>query len=117
MSPALPSEPPAWISASGDDVLLRIKAVPGASREGVAGPLGDRLKIRVAAPPEGGKANRAIGALVARLLGVRPAAVTIEAGHGHAEKILRIAGRSRAAVVSALSRPGDRNPGRSSAAP
>jgi uncharacterized protein (TIGR00251 family) len=39
---------------------LRIKVVPSASRSEIVGPLGDRLKVRVAAPAEGGKANRAV---------------------------------------------------------
>jgi uncharacterized protein (TIGR00251 family) len=44
---------------------LRLKVVPGASRSAVAGPLGDRLEVRVAAAPEDGKANRAVCALLA----------------------------------------------------
>lgn len=64
-------------------IELRLKVVPGASRERIAGPLGDRLKLRVAAPAEGGKANRAAVELLAAWLGT---AVELVAGHGHAEK-------------------------------
>lgn len=71
---------------------LRIKAVPGASRDAVAGMLGDRLKIRVSAPPEGGKANKAIVALLARELGLKPAQVEIVAGHTNPEKTVRLTG-------------------------
>ena len=39
---------------------LEVKVVPGASRSEVTGWLGDSLKIRVAAPPERGKANAAV---------------------------------------------------------
>ena len=73
-------------------LLLRLKAVPGASRDAIAGPLGDRLKIRVSAPPEGGKANKAICALLASALGVRPADVEIVSGHASAEKTARVRG-------------------------
>ncbi|MCB9846121.1 MAG: DUF167 domain-containing protein [Phycisphaeraceae bacterium] len=73
-------------------MLLRVKAVPGSSRSAIAGRLGDRLKVRVSAPPEGGRANRAIRELLAEALGIAPAAVEVVSGHARAEKVVRIAG-------------------------
>jgi len=80
------------------DVLIAVKAVPGASRDAVAGRLGERLKVRVSAPPEGGKANKAICALLAAELGVRAADVEVVQGHSRAEKVVRVSGVSAAAV-------------------
>lgn len=79
------------IETRGDDVLIWIKAVPNASRDQVAGVVGDRLKVRVSAPPEGGKANKAIVRLLAKALGVKASAVTVEQGGSAAEKIVRVA--------------------------
>ncbi len=73
-------------------VLLAVKVVPGARRDGIAGRLGDRLKVRVAAPPEGGRANRAVCELIARELGVRASAVEVVSGHTSAEKTLLVKG-------------------------
>jgi uncharacterized protein (TIGR00251 family) len=73
-------------------MLLRVKAIPGARRDEIVGMLGERLKVRVAAPPEGGKANAAICALVARALGVSRRQVEVVRGHGSAEKVLRVTG-------------------------
>ncbi len=70
--------------------VIRVKAVPGASRDQIAGVLGDRLKVKVAAPPEGGKANKAICALIAKALGVKTAQVEIVSGATNPEKIVRI---------------------------
>ncbi|MGI9178416.1 MAG: DUF167 domain-containing protein, partial [Pirellulales bacterium] len=39
---------------------LRVKIVPGSSRNEIVGWLGDALKIKVTAPPEKGKANDAV---------------------------------------------------------
>ncbi len=64
--------------------------MPGASREQIAGPLGDRLKIRVSAPPEGGRANKAVCQLIARALGVKPKQVSIESGRSSARKTIRV---------------------------
>jgi uncharacterized protein (TIGR00251 family) len=77
-------------SASG--VLIRIKAVPGASRDQIAGLIGDRLKVRTSAPPEGGKANRAICRLLADAVGARPKDVVVAVGQTNPEKTIRIAG-------------------------
>ena len=73
-------------------IELAIKVVPGASRSAIAGVLGNRLKVRVAAPAEGGKANRALVRLLAEWLGVRD--VEIIAGGSSAEKIVRVTGLS-----------------------
>lgn len=77
-----------------EDGLVRVlvKAVPGATRDEVVGPLGDRLKIRVAAPPEGGRANRAICRLLAASLGVPVRDVEIASGTCRAEKSLLVRG-------------------------
>ena len=83
---------PSYARAVEGGLELAIKVVPGASRSGIAGVLGDRLKVRVAAPPEGGKANRALVEVLARWLGVRD--VEIIAGHSSAEKIVRVSGVS-----------------------
>lgn len=93
---------PGVISADGPDVLIRVKAVPGASRDGIAGRLGDRLKVRVTAPPEGGRANKAVCSLIAHALGVKPAQVTIEAGASSAQKTVRVAECDTATVEKML---------------
>lgn len=87
-----PSRLPAWASLDGGGVLIRVKAVPGASRDAIAGALGDRLKVRVSAPPEGGKANDAIRRLLAAALGVHDRAVQVVQGHGTPLKSLRVDG-------------------------
>jgi len=87
---------------SGGDVLLPVKAVPGASRDEITGVLGGRLKVRTSAPPEGGRANRAICALIAQRLGVKNGAVSIESGATAAEKVIRIAHVDVEAVRRAL---------------
>lgn len=80
------------VRADGADVLISVKAVPGAKRDEIAGMLGERVKVRVSAPPEGGKANAAICALIAGVLGVKKGAVRIERGAASAEKTVRVIG-------------------------
>lgn len=70
-----------------------MKVVPGAARSEVAGVLGDRLKVRVAAPAEGGKANRAVEKLLKDWLGATD--VEVVAGHSAAAKTVRARGVSR----------------------
>ncbi len=83
-------------------IELLVKVVPGASRTRIAGQLGNALKVAVAAPPEGGQANRALVALLAELLGVRKADVQIISGHSQPLKRVAIAGVSAATARQRL---------------
>jgi len=82
--------------------IVRVKVVPGASGDRIAGPLGGRLKVRVAAPPEGGKANRAVCRLIAAAVGVPERDVSVVAGHTRPQKAVAIEGVSRAAAIAGL---------------
>ncbi|MCU0281805.1 MAG: DUF167 family protein [Acidimicrobiia bacterium] len=73
-----------------DGVLVAVWVVPGASRSGVAGIHDGALRLRVAAPAEGGKANRAAAVLVARAFGARGGEVV--SGHAARRKDVLLAG-------------------------
>ncbi len=77
---------------SGNSCRLKVKAVPGASRTEIVGRLGDALKVRVAAPPEGGKANREILRLLAARLGLAAADVTLVSGAASPAKVVALRG-------------------------
>jgi uncharacterized protein (TIGR00251 family) len=83
-------------------VKLRVKVVPGASRDSVDGWLGDALKVRVAAPPERGKANTAVEAAIAAVLGVTVQSVRIISGHTSPRKVVEITGLSDQDVAARL---------------
>jgi len=84
-------------------VEITIKAVPGASRDRIVGPLGDALKVQVSAPPEKGKANQAIVELIAAALGVCSRSVTVVRGHTSPRKVLRVAVSASETVREKLS--------------
>jgi uncharacterized protein (TIGR00251 family) len=85
---------------SGTGVLIAIKAVPGARRDEIVGRLGDRLKVRVSAPPEGGKANRAIRALLAAELNLREQDVQVVRGQSSPEKTVLVLGVRQADLAA-----------------
>ncbi|MFM9107290.1 MAG: DUF167 domain-containing protein [Chloroflexota bacterium] len=91
---------PPWMQVDGPDVLVRVKAVPGASRDAIAGALGDCLKVRVAAPPEGGKANASIAAMLAARAGIAGRDVHLETGSAQARKPFRLRAADPARVAS-----------------
>lgn len=74
-----------------DSTKITAKAVPGASKDETVGFLGDDLKVRVRQPPEGGRANRAIIALLAEMLEVSSKTISITAGEHGSRKTLSIA--------------------------
>ncbi len=81
-----------FVTDNAGGVTIAIKAIPGARRNEIAGQLGERIKVKVSAPPEGGRANKAICKALAKALGVRARDVTIESGHASREKTARVVG-------------------------
>ncbi len=87
---------------SADQVRLKVKVVPGASRTEIVGRLGDALKVRVAAPPEGGKANREVVAVLAAQVGLPLAAVSVVVGQSSPAKVVAFRGLDEAALRARL---------------
>lgn len=85
-----------------------VKAVPGSSKDRIVGAHGDALKVTVAAPPERGKANERILALLAEALAVPTATVTLVAGATNPRKTVRVRGVSAAEVQRRLGLAPDR---------
>jgi hypothetical protein len=84
---------------------LSVKVVPRASRDEVVGWRGGVLRLRVSAPPQDGRANAAVVALLAAALGVRKSAVAISAGHASAMKRVAIEGLTRNEIEQRLGSP------------
>ncbi len=82
------------LAATSDGVAVKIKVVPNASRTKIAGLLGDRVKVAVAAPPEAGKANKAVCKLLADLFNLPAGEVRIVAGLSWPRKTVELLGIS-----------------------
>ena len=61
-------------------MILELHVQPGASRTEFAGKHGERIKVRLAAPPQDGKANAALIEFLARHYGVPRRSVRITSG-------------------------------------
>ncbi len=85
-----------------DGVVILVHAQPGAKRNGVAGVHGGMLKLAVTAPPDKGRANEALAALLAELLKVKPRQVELLQGHAHRNKQFLVHGMSLAMAKSLL---------------
>ena len=73
-------------------MTVRVKVIPRSARTEIAGEMADgTLKIRIAAPPEKGRANDALCVFLARHFGVPREAVSIVSGHSAALKLVRVA--------------------------
>ncbi|MBA1444420.1 MAG: YggU family protein [Gammaproteobacteria bacterium] len=79
-----------WYHWDGDDLTLRLRIQPKASRDTFVGPHGDDFKIRITAPPVDGRANAHLIKLLAKAFGVPRSQVTLVSGETSRSKCLRI---------------------------
>ena len=80
---------PAFFLPTGQGYVLRLTVVPGAQRTQVVGLHGDRLKVRVAAPPEKGAANQELLAFLSRSLHLPKTSLRLQGAQSRA-KIVEI---------------------------
>jgi uncharacterized protein (TIGR00251 family) len=97
----------------GNAFRLRLKVQPKARRDAITGWIPDpegpdgmgwALKLAVGAPPEDGKANVAVIALLAKALGVAKSAISVVSGATDRRKLVEIRGDEKAlrAALDAL---------------
>jgi hypothetical protein len=76
----------------GTDWILDVRVQPRASRNEFAGLHGDRLRVRLNAPPVDGRANAALVEFMAEAFDVPRARISIEHGLSSRDKRVRILG-------------------------
>lgn len=79
-----------FFQPTGQGYLLRLTVVPGAQRTQVVGLYGDRLKVRLAAPPEKGAANRELIDFLARSLNLPKSSLKLTLGAQSRSKVVAV---------------------------
>jgi uncharacterized protein len=88
-----------WLRQEGADLVLTLHVQPNAKRTEFAGPHGEAMKLRLAAPPVDGKANATLCAFLAEFCGVPKSAVALLSGETSRAKRVRVAGASAGALA------------------
>jgi uncharacterized protein len=87
-------------SAAG--VLVRFRVQPRASRNEIVGLHGDRVRVRLSAPPVDGQANDELIRFLADLLELPRSAVRLVSGQGSRSKTVAISGARLEEVTARL---------------
>lgn len=82
---------PARLTVAGDTLAVRVTPRAAAERLVVEdGPDGPVVRVYVTVPPQDGKANAAVIALLARALGLPKSALSVAQGAASRDKVIRI---------------------------
>ena len=81
---------------------LAVKVIPRAQSNEILGWTGERLRVKVAAAPEKGRANAALEAFLAERLGLPRKAVRVVVGHTAALKVVEVDGIEPDALAKLL---------------
>lgn len=84
--------------------LLSVRVQPGARRDEIVGWQDGVLQVRVAAPALEGRANRALGALLATALGVPVSRVAVVRGEKGRQKLVSVTGLASGEIRARLER-------------
>ena len=90
------------VTDHAEGCVLPVRAQPGARRNGVQGEQNGALKVAVTAPPEDGRANAALVAVLREALGVKRSQVALLSGQTSREKKFLIRGIKKAELEHLL---------------
>jgi uncharacterized protein (TIGR00251 family) len=79
-----------WYHSNGEEIILNLHVQPGAKRSELAGLHGEALKIRLAAPPVEGRANKVLLKFIAKLFDVPLRQVELKKGEKSRDKIILV---------------------------
>jgi len=91
-----------WTTESKGGIILTIRVVPRASKNEIAGELGNALKVRLQAPPVEGKANKALVEFLADKLDITRKQISILSGDTGRNKRILITGATLQEVETGL---------------
>ncbi|MFA5631717.1 MAG: DUF167 family protein [Porticoccaceae bacterium] len=80
-----------YVKCGDGGLWLHCHLQPGASRDEISGIHGERLKLRINAPPVDGKANEQLIRFMAKALGVAKGSISLVSGHSSRQKTLFVA--------------------------
>ena len=82
--------------------IISIRVLPNAARNEIAGFTDDILRVKIAAPPLKGRANKELLGFLCRLLAVSKDRVSIIKGHTARNKTIAIDGMSKESALGLL---------------
>jgi len=99
-----PTPMPPYLKVQGALVLVHVKVQPRASRNAIAGVLGQELKIAVTAPPVDSAANEALIEFLAEVLCCPRGAVQLVRGQTSRHKVVSVRGLPAEAIAQRLAK-------------
>ena len=75
---------------TGNDIIIKVKIVPGSSKNKIIGAYNDALKITITAPPVEDKANKKCIAYLAKYFDVTKSKIEIISGKNSKNKLIKI---------------------------
>jgi len=79
-----------YFKITGNDIVIKVKIVPGSSKNKIIGVYNNALKITITAPPVEGKANKKCIAYLAKYFDVAKLKVEIISGKNSKNKLIKI---------------------------
>ena len=87
---------------TGNDIIVKVKIVPGSSKNKIIGTYNGALKIAITAPPVEGKANKKCIAYLAKYFDIAKSKIEIISGQTSKNKLIKIYDISQKEILEKL---------------